>query len=502
MRPRQGSAYVKRGTIVVQVRLRADAPRRFWIAPCPPRADGVAVDLIHARAVAADLQRLYDAGQWDPLAPVSAPAPSSDASPVVSVADFADRWAQEQTHETAPRERRTLARLLGRAPLGALLVTEVRPRHAAEFLAWLKAQPTHRGGSYAPRSIRVYCELVARVFGEAVVRELLPSNPFDRVKGRLPAIEDKDPEARSGWFLTREEVRALLTDPCVPAVRRVVYAVELLTGCRPGELAALRWGDWDRSAQPLTRLTIRRARKSVSGKSGPTKTRAVKVVPVHPALEAALTAWWSEGWQRAMGKAPRAEDLVAPTKNGRMRLGTKANAQFALDLTRLGLRVRHHYCTRHTFITQTQEDGADPHWIRWITHAPPRSAFDGYTRGQWGRLCAEVVKLRVLSTTPGLTPSDAGHTLSARETPTDAQSGAVVVHHHAASQDDAEESDTARFSGVRNGEHGAMGTVRDGLTPHTTPPGVDGAPGVYAGEARIHGWHERALLADAEGEAR
>jgi hypothetical protein len=34
---------------------------------------------------------------------------------------------------------------------------------------------------------------------------------------------------------------------------------------------------------------------------------------------------------------------------------------------------------RHAFITRAQDDGADGALLRWVTHAPPRSAFDGYT---------------------------------------------------------------------------------------------------------------------------
>ncbi len=36
-----------------------------------------------------------------------------------------------------------------------------------------------------------------------------------------------------------------------------------------------------------------------------------------------------------------------------------------------GLRRRHHDCTRHTFITQTQDDASI---MRWATHAPPKTA--------------------------------------------------------------------------------------------------------------------------------
>jgi hypothetical protein len=39
-------------------------------------------------------------------------------------------------------------------------------------------------------------------------------------------------------------------------------------------------------------------------------------------------------------------------------------------------------------------NGGDSGVLRWITHAPPRSPYDGYSREQWNRLSAEMAKYR------------------------------------------------------------------------------------------------------------
>jgi len=49
-------------------------------------------------------------------------------------------------------------------------------------------------------------------------------------------------------------------------------------------------------------------------------------------------------------------------------------------LSATSMERRHQHAMRHTFITLVQDDGADGSIIRWITHAPPRTAFDGYMR--------------------------------------------------------------------------------------------------------------------------
>jgi integrase len=397
-RARQGSAFARGTRLIVQIRLRPDAGRDYWQTPCPPRKDGVAVDLIHAKAVAADLQRRYDAGLWDPLAvqpeePEEPPAAAPKAVP--TVAEFADAWAAGQVYESAPKDRRSLRRYLADSPLGAMPVDAVKPRHVADELARLRTVSSARGGTLAPRTIRNVYDALRRALDEAVLRELLPANPCAPVRGKVPTIVDKSPDARETWICTRAEVWALLTDSRVNAVRRVVYAIEFLTGCRPGEMAALTWRDLDDSTTPLWRLTIRRAVKSVSRRIGQTKTLAVKPVPVHPRLAEVLAAWRDTGWTAFVGRAPTPSDLIVPNQAGTPRSVQRGNRDFKRDLAKLGFRERHHYCTRHTFITLTQDDGGAPDVLRWITHAPPRGAYEGYTRGQWGRLCEELARLRI-----------------------------------------------------------------------------------------------------------
>lgn len=397
-RPRTGSAFMRKGKVYVQVTLRAEVQsekgKRFWTGECPPRKDKVPVDLVHAKAVARDLQRLHDAGKWDPFA-----VPEEEASPsgtsTQTLAAFARAWIKTQHYESATKDARSLENYLARAPLGGMAVGEVRPKNIVAFLDWLRKQSSPRGGTLATRTIRNVYDVTRRALDAAVVQELLPANPCAPVHGKLPAVEDKDPNARDRWFFTRTEVWQLLNDARLLEDRRVMYAVEFLTGCRPGELAVLRWRDWDRSQRPLTRLTITRAVKSVTRKEGRTKTGARKMVPVHPHLEKVLTEWFTSGWQRFMGKAPESDDLLVPNKDGNPRNTNRANRDFKRDLKRLKLPERHHYCTRHTFISQAQDDGADGAVLQWATHAPPKTAFNGYTRAQWSRLCAEVEKLKV-----------------------------------------------------------------------------------------------------------
>lgn len=457
---------------------------------------------MHADAVRAQLADMYQRGLWDPERPQPTdPATAQEQTPRTTVVAYARVWIATQRYESAPKDAARIENYLARAPLGAVPIGEVRPRHLKAFVAWLQEQTVDGDEEMAPRTVRNIYDVVRRALNSARVDELLLTDPCGPLRGILPTIEDKDPEAREGWEFTRAEVETLISDARVPAPRRVVYALLCLTGMRHGELAALRWRDWDRTLEPLTRLTVARAIKSVSGEERRTKTGAKKLVPVHPTLEAVLRAWRAEGWAELIGRAPEPDDLLIPNKLGRPRNVSRDNRDLGRDLKRLKFRDRHQYVMRHTFITRCQDDGADGSVLRWATHAPPRTAFDGYTRAQWGRLCEEVAKLRVeLRPTLRLLPGLAGN--SPTNSPTlagETKTAAVLVRPLQSGREDLK----------RSSRHGPVGNpscfpstddTRDGSSQHprsNSPARATEFPGPWA---PLYQWHDAHLLAELEAE--
>ena len=192
-RPRTGSAYERHGVIVVAVNLRPGSRSRRWIEKCPSRRDGHPIDLIYARAVASELQRRYDAGEWDPevigsaLPETSAPSgklasavappasrgtdtapsafmashvPSMPASSRVtspprsstpSVLSYAREWITKQRYESAPKDAARIELYLAKGPLADTPLSELRPRHVLHFITWLQDQPSLRGGTLCGR---------------------------------------------------------------------------------------------------------------------------------------------------------------------------------------------------------------------------------------------------------------------------------------------------------------------------------------------------------------
>ena len=94
-------------------------------------------------------------------------------------------------------------------------------------------------------------------------------------------------------------------DERIPWDRRVLYALEFLTGLRTGEAAIRRWRDWEPSFKgELGRIVAATAYNTRHKVEKTTKTDVEKWIPVHPALHAILVRWKAEGFDRAMIRAP------------------------------------------------------------------------------------------------------------------------------------------------------------------------------------------------------
>ncbi len=190
--------------------------------------------------------------------------------------------------------------------------------------------------------------------------------------------------------------------------RRVLYALEFLTGMRTGEAAARHWEDWaDESYRgDLGRLIARTAYNTRHRILKATKTRVEKWIPVHPALAEILTAWKAEGWRRFWGREPTPEDLIVPAAGGKPRNNAFSWRAFRDDLVTLGIPHQRHYETRSTFINLAEGAGALPEDVARLTHASVGQAKDLYRRvpQQWPRLCAAVKAIHI-APTPEVSPS-------------------------------------------------------------------------------------------------
>ena len=403
-RPRQGIGFVQHGVVYTGVRLRGGG-RKVWPVhgtDSPPA--GVPLAVPWAKAVSLAYQARYDRGEWDPEAPVQ-PTLADKPEPAPNVMAVARYWVKTLPAAAAIDDGRRLEVYLPDSNLGSLPITNVTPSDIREFITWLAGRSSRRGGKLAPRTIRNVHDVVRRVFNWAASKDvgLLSANPCTQTPDNLPEVRDKHPEFRANARFSRAEVIALISDPRVPMDRQVLYALLLLTGCRFGEVAALRWRHWTPELQPLGRLLVALSIERNTKEEKLTKTGVAREVPVHPTLAITLTDWQRQGWPDLMLRKPEPDDLLIPSREGRPRSVRHTHTRLQEDLDRLGYKGRRVHDTRRTFISLCRDDGARSDVLRHVTHgARQRDMMDAYSTLGWATYCTEVALLQLaLPTTPG-----------------------------------------------------------------------------------------------------
>jgi integrase len=238
-------------------------------------------------------------------------------------------------------------------------------------------------GHLSPKTVHNLLTLLISMLGLAVELRWLAVKPTIK-KPRLV-------EADYSWIRTTEAIRQLLTaaQEEVPGAMEL-YATAVYTGMRAGELLGLRWEDVDLERRLIT---VKRSYDK------PTKTGAIRHVPILNPLMPLLPAWKLRG----------GSEWVFPNRAGNMRQPADRIVQEKLKacLERAGLeRIRFHDL-RHTFASHWVMNGGDLFKLQRIlghksaamtqryAHLAPEAFKDDLDRlGDATPLDAEVVELR------------------------------------------------------------------------------------------------------------
>jgi integrase len=207
----------------------------------------------------------------------------------------------------------------------------------------------------APSTVRKYHAILSAALAQAVKWQWISVNPARLAT--LPVAQLADPDAP-----TPEQVRALIAECTSESeVLGMFVLVAAVTGCRRGELAALRWGDYSDEA-----LRIHGSAYNVGQKKGvkPTKTGRQRRVVVGSHLELALEQWKArcESVAADAGAAFGPECLIfssTPDGLGAINVNTVTSA-FHRVAKRLGLSSLHLHSLRHFAATQLISAGVDP----------------------------------------------------------------------------------------------------------------------------------------------
>ena len=191
--------------------------------------------------------------------------------------EYALRWLERQT-KYAPSTIASYRRMLERVYpyIGAIKLNRLRPVALENMMVELRKR-TYRGKPVQEATVQKYLTVVSAVLSDAKRNEIIQKNPARIID--LPLTESKVQQ-----IPTDEEARRFLdvlaNEP--DYMYRVYYALAIYTGCRRGELCALKWDDFTMSPDNQTCvLTVSRSRSIVAGKGvveGPTKNKKSRTI--------------------------------------------------------------------------------------------------------------------------------------------------------------------------------------------------------------------------------
>jgi integrase len=294
-----------------------------------------------------------------------------------TVAEQAGTFLKLRTNRTASHDRYYAGYALGSQWFAGMRLDEVRPKHAVQLIRELQAS------GRAPKTITSTVSLMTVMFRDAVIDELISSNPFLVVPRGLVKRGFKRTQPYSAV-----EVNQLLTlDPIT--FYGMFVRMLLFTSMRPGEAAGRRWHDWDPNALPLGGLYVHSQYADQPLKTDDGDVSRPRMVPVHPELARALEVWRRDGWRLTYGVDPKPDDFIIPSRQDCTRPVTRSGMlqTWKAACKRVGVVGREVRATRNTFVTHARRSSSRVDIIEGFTHNAAGAMIDRYCVFEWGPRC-------------------------------------------------------------------------------------------------------------------
>lgn len=270
--------------------------------------------------------------------------------------EYASRWLERQIKyapSTLGFYRRSLERVY--PYIGSIKLNRLRPIALENLLVELRKR-TFRGKPLQEATVQKYLSVVSAVLSDAKRNEIIQKNPARMID--LPDIVSKiqaiptDKEAEE--FLN---IIADIDDPY-----KTFYALAIYTGCRRGELCALKWSDFIVDGYEGI-LTISRSRSAVPGKGiveGTTKNGRSRTIYMSEDMMNLLRSYCYDKRQEALDGGFPFSDYLFTNENGEL----IHPDTFTKYLRRLydenGFPREYHLHTlRHYFVSTMLHNGVD-----------------------------------------------------------------------------------------------------------------------------------------------
>jgi integrase len=195
-----------------------------------------------------------------------------------TVANYGQKWLDSPLQEWGDATIRNYGlnwRLHIKPSLGHKRLDELKRRHIKNFIEELK------GKDLSSSTIQGIMAVVSGIFESAIEDEIVSSNPCQNTGKYIG-----NRTVREVNSLTASEVQTLLENAArLPIELYTWYLVDVRTGLRRGEMAALEWGDIDFDNRTLE---VSKSYNYETKQLGPPKTKKNRSVDLTPATVEAL----------------------------------------------------------------------------------------------------------------------------------------------------------------------------------------------------------------------
>lgn len=143
--------------------------------------------------------------------------------------------------------------------LGHLKMKDIKPVHVQSFVNQLQTmQADTKSGKLTPSTVRRYFTVLQSIFHSAYKLGIIGTNPTDADRITLPKLKEQTTE-----IFTADEIQQIFKAlENEPLLLKTLIHLAINTGCRRGELVALKWSDLDFDTNVLT---IQRSNYKLTG---------------------------------------------------------------------------------------------------------------------------------------------------------------------------------------------------------------------------------------------
>ena len=193
----------------------------------------------------------------------------------IKLADFCAQYLEIADNILAPTTKELYVKIINNIiipSLGHMKLKDIKPIHVQRFIQMLGGEGVRvdkKGDKLSPATVKRYLTVLKSIMTQAYKLELISQNPTSSSKLYIPEVIEPDIE-----IFTKEETAQMLS--CLdnePLMFQVFIHLAIVTGCRRGELTALRWENVNLNNGTIL---IKQSNYKLTGKETRSKTPKTK----------------------------------------------------------------------------------------------------------------------------------------------------------------------------------------------------------------------------------